>query len=217
MALGIMRNGVPLDQLFAPKGATKAADTGLKQNGVDVSNSLLALADGQALGFASGVLENGSDFNTIFGRPNGNTPLPINGNSYTSGYTIPASNTGFATTGFRIVSGTTWQVWAANPTNGSIVQASGTVPSGAVSVKFTFGTPSVLPGDTDAGGSVTNGASTATSISSNPSTNYTTATVGSSSGSRSRSYPFTIDFYNASSVDISTTNITLIGQTEGSV
>lgn len=216
MALAITRNGTPLDVLYAPKGASKAADTGLKQNGVDVSNSILALADGQALGFNAGISKGGTDFSSIFGRPLGNTPLPINGNSYTSGYNIPSASTGFATVGFRIVTGNTWQVWEANPTNGNIVVASGAVPSGATTVKFTFGTYSVLVGDIDAGGTVTNGASSATAISSNPTCNYTTATVGSSSGSRSRSYPFQIDFYNASSVDISTTNITLVGQTDGS-
>lgn len=217
MSLLIMRNGVPLDQLYGAKGASTAAATGCKQNGVDVNQYILALADGVALGFNAGITKNGTDFSAIFGRPSGNTPLPINGNSYTSGYNIPSASTGFATVGFRIVTGNTWQVWEANPTNGNIVVASGAVPSGATTVKFTFGTYSVLVGDTDAGGTVTNGASSATAISSNPTCNYTTATVGSSSGSRSRSYPFQIDFYNASSVDISTTNITLIAQTEGSV
>lgn len=217
MAIGIMRNGVPLDQLYAPKGTSTAAATGCMQNGVDVNQYILALADGHALGFNAGIAKNGTDFSSFFGVPNGNTPLPINGNTYTHVYTVPSASTGFATIGFRIVSGTTWQVWYADPTTSATVITSGTVPSGSSTVKFTWGTPSVLPGDTDAGGSVTNGASTATAISGNPGTNYTTATVGSSSGSRSRSYPFTIDFYNASSVDISTTNITLVGQTEGSV
>lgn len=217
MALAIMRNGVPLDQLYGSKGASTAAATGCMQNGVDVNQYILALADGHALGFNAGIAKNGADFSTFFGVPNGNTPLPINGNSYTSGYTIPSASNGFATIGFRIVTGNTWQVWEANPANGNIVVSSGAVPSGATTVKFTFGTYSVLVGDIDAGGSTTNGASTPTAISSNPTCSYTTATVGSSSGSRSRSYPFTIDFYNASSVDISTTNITLIAQTEGSV
>lgn len=217
MALGIKRNGVPLDQLYGAKGASTAAATGCKQNGVDVNQYILALADGVALGFNAGIAKAGTDFSAIFGRPSGNTPLPINGNTYTHVYTIPSANTGFTTIGFRIVSGTTWQVWYADPTTAATVITSGSVPSGSSTVKFTWGTYSVLVGDTDAGGSVTNGASSPTAISSNPSTNYTTATVGSSSGSRSRSYPFTIDFYNASSVDISTTNITLVGQTEGSV
>lgn len=218
MALAITRNGTPLDVLYAPKGANKAADTGLKQNGVDVSNSILALADGQALGFNAGISKGGTDFSAIFGRPLGNTPLPINGNNYVEGYTVPAASTGYATIGFRITGGNTWQVFGASPSDPNHIWASGTVPAGAVNVKYTWGTPFVPGGGADAnGGIVTNGASSPAAISGNPQTYYTTATFGSSAGSRSRSYPFTIDFYNGSGVDISTTNITLGGDVEGSV
>ena len=217
MSTNFYINGQLIENIYASKGASTATATGILINGVDLNQSVLALADGHALGHNVGVAKNGTDMSAFFGLVNGNTPLPINGNTYTHGYNIPSASTGFATIGFRIVSGTTWQVWYADPTTGFTLITSGTVPAGSSTVKYTWGAYSVLPGDTDAGGSVTNGASTATAISSNPSTNYTTATVGSSSGSRSRSYPFTIDFYNASSVDISTTNITLVGQTEGSV
>lgn len=209
-------NGVDVGSYFGAKGASTAGATNFKRNGTDLNAILLALADGTNIGFNTNMKVNSNDLRNVFGQPIGNTPLPINGNTYTSGYNIPSASTGFATVGFRIVTGNTWQVWEANPTNGNIVVASGAVPSGAATVKFTFGTYSVLVGDIDAGGSVTNGASSATAISSNPTCNYTTSTAGSSSGSRSRSYPFTIDFYNASSVDISTTNITLVGQTDGS-
>lgn len=85
MALSILRNGVPLDQLYGTKGASTAAATGCLQNGVDVNQYLLALADGKALGFNSGLSKNGTDFSAIFGTPNTNTPLGMNGKTYTRG------------------------------------------------------------------------------------------------------------------------------------
>lgn len=214
---GVLRNGVDIGSYFGAKGASTASSTGIESAGADLNQILLARADGIDIGFNIGILSNGNDLRNIFGAPTGNTPLPINGNTYTHGYTIPSATNGFSTIGFRIVSGITWQVWYADPTTSATVITSGSVPAGSSTVKFTWGTYSILPGDTDSGGTVTNGASSPTSVGSNPSTNYTTSTVGSSSGSRSRSYPFTIDFYNASSVDISTTNIALIATTEGSV
>lgn len=216
-AVGYYRNGVDIGSYFGAKGASTAAATGYKKNGVDLNQLLLARADGVDIGFNTGYLVNGNDLRNIFGAPAGNTPLPINGNTYSHAYTIPSGNSGTATIGFRIISGTTWQVYWADPTSSATVLASGSVPSGATTVKYTWGTYSIPSGDGDGGGATTNGAASATAISGNPSATYQTASWGSSSGSKGRSYPFTIDFYNSSSVDISTTNITLIAETDGSV
>jgi len=214
---GYQINGIDIGSYFGAKGASTAASTGLISGGQDLNALLLARADGVDIGFNTGILAGGTDLRSIFGAPAGNTPLPINGNTYQHAYTIPAGNSGSSTIGFRIVSGTTWQVYWADPTSTATVLASGTVPGGATTVKYTWGSYSIPFGDADSGGATTNGAASATAISGNPSATYQTAGWGSSSGSRGRSYPFTIDFYNSSSVDISTTNITLIAETDGSV
>lgn len=203
---------------FGAKGSSTAAATGYKlPNGADINTVLLARADGVDIGFNTGFTVAGSDLRNFFGAPSGNTPLPINGQTFSHAYNIPSGNSGTSTIGFRIVSGTTWQVYWADPTSSATVLSSGSIPSGATSVKFTWGTYTLPPGDADGNGATTNGAASATAVSSNPSATYQTASWGSSSGSRGRSYPFQIDFYNSSSVDISTTVITLIAETDGSV
>lgn len=211
-----------LDLVFDPYvEGTKPPSTGLlDDSGSDIVNRYAPIVYGSQAA-ATGLLTEQAghaDINTLFAAyGTARYPLPINGNTYSHAYIIPLGNTGFSTIGFRIVGGTTWHVYWADPTSSETVLASGNVPISATTIKYTWGTFSIPVGDSDSGGGTTNDATTATSISSNPGATYQTATFGSSSGSRGRSYPFQIDFYNASLVDISTTNITLIAETDGSV
>lgn len=219
MATGILLRGVDLLGIFSAKGAGTAATTGITSGAghQDLNLLLLAKSDGVDIGYDTGITAHGTDLRNIFGVTSSSTPLPINGQTFSHAYSIPSATSGTSTIGFRIVSGTTWQVYYADPTTVATVVASGSVPSGSSTVKYTWGSFTIPVGNSDGLGGTTNGAASATAISSNPSATYQTASWGSSSGSRGRSYPFQIDFYNASSVDISTTNITLIAETDGSV
>lgn len=202
MALSIMRNGVPLDQLFGAKGASTAAATGCMQNGTDVNQYILALADGKSLGFASGIAKNGSDFEAIFGIPNTNTPLPINGQTFTASSSSATGNSSASVT-FG-ANNTSYEVVGTSTSGGSVPSASGSIPSGAVSMQISYSTVT----STGAGSVINNASSTVTLTSS-----YTTIVVGSSStppsGDNERKIAVTINFYNSSSTLISTTNITL--------
>jgi len=201
MALSILRNGVPLDQLYGTKGASTAAATGCLQNGVDVNQYLLALADGKALGFNAGLSKNGTDFSAIFGIPTGNTPLPINGGTYNAVLTRNGSSGARCTITFT-ANASTW-VLAPSGAAGTISPsgnfASGSIPSGATSVSYTWSNIS---------GSVSPSNTPLTALTSSPSAivQCTSAgTIGTSSGSAT----LTIVFYNSGGTAISTTTCNL--------
>jgi hypothetical protein len=221
----IASKGVDLDNIFDPYvTGTSPGLTGEQSAGTDIHTRYAPLVYGTAAaatGISCKVGGAGSfvDLNTLFAaKGTANYALPINGQTYTSNVSI-VSGTASATINFAITSGSNWAINASN-TRGvpaPAVLASGTIPSGAVTVKFTWGTYTVGAGHVDAGGSTTNGAAAATAISSNPAAVYTTALNASNSGSRDRQYPFTVDFYNSGSVNISHSVCTLICDTEGSV
>jgi hypothetical protein len=217
---GRQSKGVDLDSIFDlyVAGTTKARASGEFVASSDLSNRYANIIYGSAAA-ATGIASQGADLNTLYAaKGTANYALPINGQTYTSNVSI-VSGTASATINFAITSGSNWAINASN-TRGvpaSAVLASGTIPSGAVTVKFTWGTYTVGAGHVDAGGSTTNGAASATAVSSNPAAVYTTALNASNSGSRDRQYPFTVDFYNSGGANISHSVCTLICDTEGSV
>lgn len=221
MAYPFNVNNVPLTDIFETyTSGIKAALTGYttKISGVDVDlrDQFAPLYLGTSAGPTNYKVSN-VDLNQIFAaKGTVSYALPINGQTFTSAINI-TSGSGSATIGFRIVGGTTWQVYKYSSASSTTVLASGSVPSGSSTVKYTFGTYTVGVGQSDAGGSVTNGAAILSPVVNSPDAHYTTATATSTSGSRDRRYPFAIDFYSASSALISHTDITLIGDTEGSV
>lgn len=160
-------------------------------------------------------LSNGVDIATLWAvKGTAKYSLPIDGHTFTGAVTVTTgSKSSFIS--FGLVNGTTFQVTGAS-NSGTQVLASGSIPAGAVTVKYTFGAYTVPGGASDAGGSTTNGASSATAVSSNPGASYNTASWGSSTGTHERSYPFAIDFFNSSGVNISHTDITLIAAVEPS-
>lgn len=186
------RSGGVLLRFAAIKYGTKRADVGYRVNDVDVSN--LWAAKGTA-----------------------SYTLPFNGNTYTAAYNIPNGGSGYALIGFRIVGGNTWQVYSSLNGAAASVLASGAIPAGAATVRYTWGAYTVGVGQTDAGGATTNGAAARTAVSSNPDAHYQTDTVTSTSGSRARDYLFTVDFFNAAASSISHSVCHLIADTEGSV
>lgn len=214
-------NNAPLDQIFEPyTSGTKAAITGYTVLVSGVATDLKDLFAPIYLGSSAGVTNynvHSADLNTIFAAKGSvSYALSINGQTFTSAINI-TSGTGNATIGFRIVGGNTWQVYKSTSASSLSVLASGSVPSGASTVKYTFGTYSVGVGQSDAGGSVANDASTPQPVVNSPDAHYTTGTSSATSGSKDREYPFIIDFYNASGQNTSHTSVTLIGDTEGSI
>jgi len=127
-------------------------------------------------------------------------PIGINGNAYTVGDLIASGNTGYSTIGFAIVGGSTWEVYGATPVGGNTVKASGAVPATAVTVQYTWTLIGPPAGDVDSGGTLTNGASSPTTLGSNPASYYTTSTYNGRSGSRGRTYQLRVDFFNTAAL-----------------
>lgn len=212
MTSGIQSKGVDLDSIFALYvSGTRPAAAGIEVNGVDIATRYQPLPGTSAP--ATGILAHGADLNTLFSTTV-NTPLPIDGQTFTHQYSV-VSGTGWSAIGFQIVNGNTYQVYGYDSAHSPTVLASGPIPSGATQVQFTWGS-FTNPTGSDSGGTPTNGAATPTAVSGNPLAFYQTGTFGSSSASRARDYTFTIDFFNASSANISHTVTNLEAIIEGS-
>ena len=201
MTTGITANGIDLATIFGPKGTHTAATTGIKSNGTDLNQILLALADGVAVA-ATGIKVNGSDLNTFFGAPSGT--LPINGGTYTATLTRDGTAGAQADVKFAISGGTTWAL-SAGGRAGTVDPggnfASGSVPAGSVNVEYTY---SILSGATTA---ITGTTNTQVAVTTNPfiqATISSAGTIGAANGSAS----ITIVFYNSSGTAISTTTFT---------
>ncbi|MDE2155715.1 MAG: hypothetical protein KGJ32_07480, partial [Xanthomonadaceae bacterium] len=143
-------------------------------------------------------------------------PIAINGQTYGIDYAILSGQQGYSTIGFAIVGGTSWKVYGATPA-GNVVKLTGALPAGAVTVKYTWTYVGVPSGDVDAGGALTNNASTPVAVSGNPTGYYTTGSAGSRSGSRGRTYQVQVDFYNSAGSNISSSTATMTAETEGSL
>lgn len=199
MTTGYKVNGTDLASIFGAKGTHTAAATGYKTNGTDLNAQLLALADGTAIGYPTGYKVNGADLNTIFGAPP--TSLPINGGTYDATLTRDGSSGAQC----RITFTATTSTWVLAPSGaaGTLSPsgnfASGSVPSGATSVSYTWSnitgqaSPSNVP---------------QTALSSSPSCNIQ-VTVAGTIGTASGSATLTIVFYNSGGAAISTTTCNL--------
>lgn len=220
MTSGIASKGVDLDSIFDPyvAGTTKARAAGIAVAGSDTSNRYANIIYGSAAA-ATGIQSEDADLNTLYAaKGTAQYSLPINGNTYNNTVSVPAGKTLASVIGFKTggsAGSYTYTVWGNTAAGGTVTLASGSLPSSSASIKYAFGTYTV-PIGLDGGGSTNNGAASATALTSLPQASYTTQTEGSSAGTYSREYPFTITIYDASSNVISTTNINLVGQIEGS-
>lgn len=217
MSNAIASKGVSLANIFDPyvAGTTKARATSIGDASNDTSNLYANIIYGSAAA-ATGIKSENADLNTLYAaKGTANYALPINGNTYGHVHSV-GSGTGWSQIGFQIVTVNTYQVYGTDSASSPTILATGSVPASATKVQFTWGTYTVPGGDTDAGGSTNNLAATPTALSSNPSANYTTGTFGSSSGTKNRTYTFTIDFFNAAGTNISHTVIYLSATIEGS-
>jgi hypothetical protein len=139
-------------------------------------------------------------------------PIAIDGQSYQEDYFIPAKQTGSVAMVFAIYNGNTWELHSAVP-GATHTKASGTVPPSAATVRFTWTYVGIPSGYQDAGGTVTNPASSPVTVSSNPSTQYLTMTA-SGGTPRGRTYQLKVDFFNAAGTNISSSTCTLTAMTE---
>lgn len=214
MTSGIASKGVDLDSIFDPyvAGTTKARAAGIAAGGTDTSDLYANIIYGSAAA-ATGIQSEGDDLNTLYAKKGtASYALPIDGNTYTGANHLIAPNTGSAFISFTSTS-STWTI-KGSLNFGTTTLASGAVPTGATKVKYTWGTYTV-PFGSDGGGTVSNGAVSPTALSGSPTAQYTTATHGAT-GTFQRNYPFTIEFFNSSGQNISTTNITLVAVTDSS-
>lgn len=203
MALKLLWGGVPLDTLYGPKGAHTATLTGLQQNGTEVAQLLLALADGHALGFNIGCAKNGTDMSAFFGVTSGNTPLPIDGGNYTA-----SAHSGTTTSVASLVftmNNTGWVLTRnQSPNGGGGTIASGPLPAGAVTAQFTLNVTSSTSSTTSS-----NSAPTNTTISATTLTASVQATSAPSNPEHSITATLQINYLNSGGTNISQTNLTI--------
>lgn len=210
-------NNVPLTDIFDPYiSGTKAPLTGYTTtiNGVEVD-----LRDQFApiyLGISAGPTNykvNNADLNTIFAKKGtAQYALPIDGTVYSQNVNIFSAGSGNANLTFS-ASPTTYAV-VGGGAGGTLTppagtRASGPVPAGATKVKYTT---AIVSGS---GGTVTNGAATATALSGTPSVIIAQGGTGTGPGNDVR-YSVRIEFYSASGALISTTTIYFDVSYEGS-
>lgn len=200
MTTGLLVNGVDVASIFAAKGPHTANATGWKSNGTDLNATLLALADGNEIGYNTGAESNGADFRTIFGVSPGS--LPIQGQTFTSDPTF-AGGVSTAILDF-VTNNSGWSV------SGSYSDTSGSVPSGATKCQVTV---TYVSGNT--GTSITNPLSSMTALTS---TNETVQFHLSSAQSSpiNATYTITIVYQNSAGSTISTTTCTFFMDTAAS-
>lgn len=143
-------------------------------------------------------------------------PIGMNGQSYGVAYGVPQGSTAGVSIGFDIINGNTWEVFGTKPGvgNAHVVQASGAVPAGAATVQYTW-IDDGIPSGLDAAGSITNPAASPVAVSSNPFSQYTTASFSYRAQDRTHWYNLRVDFYNAAGVDISSSTCTLKAEVVG--
>lgn len=144
-------------------------------------------------------------------------PIAINGQSYGASYGILSGHTNATAIGFQISGGSTWSVFKITPVGiaSPVGLASGPVPAGASTVRYTWTDAGVPGGDSDALGSVSNGAASPVAIGSNPTSQYTTGIFGARTVIRSHSYQLEVDFFNAGGSLLSTSTCTMTAGVAG--
>jgi hypothetical protein len=207
---GIASKGVDLDNIFDPyvAGTTKARAAGIAVAGSDTSNRFANIIYGSAAA-ATGIQSEGADINTLYAKKGtASYALPIDGQTFVQSDAEPAGTTPSAILDFEIgASG--WTVVGKSKAAGNTTKASGSVPSGAVSVQVTD-TWLNAAGDTDAG-TVVNTASAYTTI---PGTGTVGCSVqeihGSTGTSGQTTHRIVINMKSAGGTVISTTTCTFV-------
>lgn len=197
---GLMIAGTPITSIYGAPSSTLAAVTGIQVAGVDLNTACLRLADGVALGRNIGMAKAGNDMSSIFGVPSGNTPLPINGQTFDA-YSQSGANPTTASFTFS-TNNSSWTISGTSSTGSSVTPSqSGSVPAGATAVQYAM---SVISTEGDAG--ITNNASTKTNLTTSSITmNVHSASRALASTDSDVTANCTVTYYNSAGATISTT------------
>jgi len=194
--------GVLFSDLFDPDVIGDGPKAGFDVSGVPQHFAALKYGLKRAnIGYAI----NGSDLSNLWAaKGTASYPLSINGSTF---FAAGSSGTTTSTASVRFIITTSagaWEVISQHTggSSGTIVQASGVSPPGAVSVQYS----AVENAGSDPGGSITNTATSPTAFASLPVIQL--GAGGGPSTSKSISFSITIVYFNASSQAISTTNVT---------
>ena len=144
-------------------------------------------------------------------------PIAINGQSYTTSSSPGSTGGASATIGFEITGGNTWEVFTSNQHVANTLVVSGAVPAGATTVQYTWTEVGLASGANLGGGTVTNGASTPTALSGNPSSNYSVAMGRNSGNIEGLTYQVTVTFYNAAGANVSSSTCTMTATVAGAL
>jgi len=141
--------------------------------------------------------------------------LSINGSSYASAVFVPIGGSATSSVTFLMTSATAWQI-SSNYVGGSGspapgVQASGSVPNGAVSISLGL-TYQGAAGDTGAG-TISNNAASRTACANGVS--CIVAMTGTPNTQKQTHYSVLITFYNSAGASISSTTVTFVASTSG--
>jgi len=142
-------------------------------------------------------------------------PIAINGQTYTTSSSPGSTGGASSTIGIEVTGGNTWEVFTSNQKAANTYVTSGAVPSGATTVQYSWTEVGLANGANLGGGTVTNGASTPTALSSNPSSNYTVAIGKNGSNIEGQQYQVTVTFYNAAGINVSSSTCTMAAEVAG--
>jgi hypothetical protein len=192
-----------LDAVFDPyvQGTSPAATGLLNDSGVDIASNIFAPILYGTAAAATGLLTEQSgnaDISTLFAAHGTATyGLPINGNSYTA----TVHNTG-TTNSAQLSFITNNSAWSVNDFYGGGTIASGSIPTGAVSVMYSYTVTSGTPT------SISNPATSLTALTaSNLSFIDSTSNTGSGAPGKGSVIALTIKYANSGGAVISTTTI----------
>ena len=146
-------------------------------------------------------------------------PIAIDGQSYGASYGIPRGNTNATAIGFQISGGSTWFVFKITPVGiaSAVTLASGPIPAGVSTVRYTWTDAGVPNGNSDSLGSVSNPAASPVAVSGNPSSQYTTGIFGARSPIRAHSYQLKVEFFNSGGSLLSTSTCTMTAGVAGAL
>lgn len=208
-------SGVDLDSVFDPYVlGTSPAATGYRlSDGNDLNVRYAPIVYGTAAAATGYRISSGADLNTLFAAYGTATyALPINGTVYSQNVNIFSAGSGNANLTFQSTSSAYSVV--GNGAGGTLTPAAGTrasggIPAGAVTVQYTTAITS------GSGGTVTNGATSPTAVSSNPTVLVQQGGTGTGPGNDVR-YSVKIDYRNSGGSIISSTTIYFDVSYEGS-
>lgn len=220
MSSGYLSGATPkdLDLIFAPyvTGISPTA-TGFTVKGVDINTRYAPLVYGTSAPVTGFIAKQGVDLNQLFAAY-GTTQyiLPINGVKYSAICEIPAKGSGESSCSFGFTSTTQYRIQTYTtygPTIPTITNYYFNVPANMTQVQVTI----TVVGGPYGGVTVSNNATTLTTISTNVAATVTLGPFGDTSGTHTAQYSVQVEFADASGNVVWTGTCTFYDETDGSV